>query len=770
MRFAVPVIILLAASFPSPRASAATWQAIGPWAASVPSLALAPSQPSRVFVGLGSNGVWRSDDAGESWTWAGGRWLVDATIQALAVDPFDPDHLLAAPGNSGFLWRSFDGGANWFSVSVGSGWSESRAIVFDPLVPGRVFFLGRGGADPGVFRSTDGGTSWSHAEAGLSSATSTTGMALHPTAAGTVLLCTDEGVWRTTLAGDWWTLVRPGRSTSVDWSRSDPTRAYAATAAADSTFLAKSTDEGLTWTNTNAVCVQWEPYCGAIAVAVDPDDPEHVYLAWAVWEPGYSGRVLPRVSVTSNGGTTWALRLSPSKDQRPRGIVVDPQNPQRVWLALTSGGEDDFFSWSPDGILRSDDAGATWTGKSTGLPGDRVFAVVARAGDGYVRSSRIAGLWHSTALGEWTPRSVPDRYDGRAVSFLVNQADGVLHESDDAWDVDIGWHIQSSSTDHGQTWVSYGDWPPLNPTLRKLGVSSDDQTIYGWAYSDHPNYPNGDLYRSTSGGATFLEVASDLPRPCATVVDPSEANRLWYLAELTGEVRHSSDSGVTWDLRSTELPADPGVELVLDPSSAGGEPHLLAVYRNAGAFLSTDGAKTWSVQTSGPGVPVVAADWDPARSHMFLATEADGVWTNHLGFVNDGLTTRAPSSIRWWEAEQTLLLGTKNSSVFALTLEGVAAPEVAATLSGILAFPNPFDANTSIRFSLRAAEDVTLVIHDVTGRVVRRLFEGALAAGARSITWEGRDDAGHPVSAGIYFARLRAGREPERTVRIVRLR
>ena len=68
--------------------------------------------------------------------------------------------------------------------------------------------------------------------------------------------------------------------------------------------------------------------------------------------------------------------------------------------------------------------------------------------------------------------------------------------------------------------------------------------------------------------------------------------------------------------------------------------------------------------------------------------------------------------------------------------------------------PNPFNAATSIRFELYCAGNVSLVIYDSLGRVVARLVEGHLNAGLHAVTWDGKDDAGVPVSSGVYVYRL----------------
>jgi len=71
--------------------------------------------------------------------------------------------------------------------------------------------------------------------------------------------------------------------------------------------------------------------------------------------------------------------------------------------------------------------------------------------------------------------------------------------------------------------------------------------------------------------------------------------------------------------------------------------------------------------------------------------------------------------------------------------------------------PNPFAGATTLRFERPPAGRVRLAIFDVTGRRVRTLLDGNPGAGAGSATWDGRDDGGRPVGAGVYVARLEAG-------------
>ncbi len=71
--------------------------------------------------------------------------------------------------------------------------------------------------------------------------------------------------------------------------------------------------------------------------------------------------------------------------------------------------------------------------------------------------------------------------------------------------------------------------------------------------------------------------------------------------------------------------------------------------------------------------------------------------------------------------------------------------------------PNPFNASTTIDFSLPVGSRTTLFVYSVTGQRVRTLVSGVSSAGSHSFAWDGRNDSGHTVSSGLYFARLESG-------------
>jgi len=79
------------------------------------------------------------------------------------------------------------------------------------------------------------------------------------------------------------------------------------------------------------------------------------------------------------------------------------------------------------------------------------------------------------------------------------------------------------------------------------------------------------------------------------------------------------------------------------------------------------------------------------------------------------------------------------------------------TSSLSVAYPNPFNPTTTLRYDLTEEGEVRLTIYNLSGQTVRRLASGRQVAGRHSVVWDGRDDAGRAVATGVYLARLEAG-------------
>jgi hypothetical protein len=165
-------------------------------AASCGAVAVAPSDPNIIYVGSGAgiirpdlavgNGVYKSTDAGKTWTHLG---LDDTQMIAMIdVDPKDPNRLFVAalghpygPNPNRGVFRSTDGGRSFQKVLYKDEYTSGNDVRIDPLDPNTVYATlwqqqqsyieggGFGGAGNGIFKSTDGGTTWKQLTEGLPS-------------------------------------------------------------------------------------------------------------------------------------------------------------------------------------------------------------------------------------------------------------------------------------------------------------------------------------------------------------------------------------------------------------------------------------------------------------------------------------------------------------------------------------------------------------------------------------------------------------------------
>jgi hypothetical protein len=96
-----------------------------------------------------------------------------------------------------------------------------------------------------------------------------------------------------------------------------------------------------------------------------------------------------------------------------------------------------------------------------------------------------------------------------------------------------------------------------------------------------------------------------------------------------------------------------------------------------------------------------------------------------------------------------------------VSVEGDSLPFVSAAPPSVLrvypAAPNPAFRGTQLRLDVPATSDASVEIYDLNGALVRDLVDRALPAGHNTVIWDGRDDAGKRVSAGLYFVRIRVG-------------
>ncbi|MGQ0721770.1 MAG: FlgD immunoglobulin-like domain containing protein [Candidatus Eiseniibacteriota bacterium] len=768
----------------------ATWSSLGPDNVGGRMLAVAvdPTDVSRVWAGAASGGLWLSTTGGEganAWTRVE-TGFPSLSVSAIVLDPADPDvmyigtgeisryvrPLVGTPGarasyGLGVL-KSTDGGVTWNTTGLTWTFDQTRAVLAmkaGPLGTNVVWAA----TSEGLYKTTDAGANWTLSHAELMAMD----VVVDPTNANVVYVSHGQigvppdgiaGIYKTTNGGTSWTLLGGGLP-ATDFGRTSLTISangqtlYAGVASATGhniVGLYRTTNGGTTWTSVNSTNFTGGQAWYDNVVAVSPTDNNLVIAAGldvyrttnggsnlsqvAFWWAGYGG-VIP------NGGDEGPSDYVHA-DQH--AITFEPGNPQTVYIGCDGG------------VFKSTDGGQNWDGKNGGLQTTQFYAGFA---DAPTFPLALGGLqdngtllytgspsWDKTFGGDggWCaidPTDEQTMYEEYVYLNMHKTTDGgaswneihslssgsanfiapfVLAES--APNVIYGGMLAvEKTTNGGNSWFyPDGDSNWNGTQVATIGVSPTDADRVIAGTGNSGTSPTMEVRWTTDGGANWNTVAAgQLPvrYPTDFHYDRNDADRIWatFSGYGTGHVWESSDAGATWTDRSANLPDIPMQCVALDEDHPG---HVY-VGTDLGTYQSTDGGASWQDFNSGMPIAMILdlVVHGPTRT-MRAATFGNGIW--EVGLPEPQITA-AP--IAGGESEGPLLrLGAGQ--------------------------PNPFRDRTTIEFALDRPGEVQLTVHDAAGRRVRTLVDGRRDAGTATAAWDGRDESGQPVAAGVYFLTL----------------
>lgn len=650
----------------TPPGAPGVWQAIGPTrikngqtygtnrvdvSGRVSSLAVDPNDPAHLLLGAAGGGIWESRDTGATWSPCTDH-LPSLAIGAVTFDPTAPNRAYAGSGEGNFysnlgagVYKSTDGGSTWTVAAsapfVGVGFFD---LVVDPQTPSILY----GATTDGFYKSTNRGASWSRKRAGMC-----WDISIHPSGGSVeVLAAFGDGLFVSTNAGNSFTPVALPAQPSSAWLRlgvdrvaATPDVAYAFGAAAGDAFLWRRT--GATWKKVTLPAVNHDP---AHYFANKLEIGQAQYDWYVAAAPNNINRVFIGAIDTFRGtlsGSTWAWT----------NITTHGANsihPDQHCLTFAPGNANVIYAGNDGGIFRSPNAGSTWTALNKGLG---ICEIEYLAGDPSTWQWLLAGTQDNGTIA-YTGSAVWDHVaDGDGGDCGVNQlnANVVYHSFYDA--------SLERSSNKGQTWTdlhpphfSAFDSPPTSLFYPPVEVSGLTVAIGAKSLI---------VTRSGAGPWTTIPLglsSGELPSAMREI----DANTL-LVGTNRGRMLRMAWNGSSWVKTPLTSPAPRYISCIaVDPSNALRFWVTLSQLGPGRVFRSDDAGASWVNRTAGlPAIPINAVVVDPGNfRRVWVAADVGVYQTLDLGATwasfSNGLPNAMAVDLLFHRQDRALICATRN--------------------------------------------------------------------------------------------------------------
>lgn len=657
------------------------WRPVGPFpiatslttSGRINSIAVAPANPSILYIGAATGGVWKSSDGGASWL-SQTDTQCSTAMGSIAIDPFNSDIIYAATGENNFSADSFYGCGVLKSTNGGATWTQTGASVFDTA---------SGGAKVGKIE-------------------------VHPTVSSTLILATSFGVYRSLDSGASYVQVLPGIATDVVMNKTTPSIMYAAIGSifgGASNGVYKSTDTGATWTKLAGAFPTAS--VGRISLAIANSAPSTVIAA--VQSTATFG--LLGVWRTTDAGANWAQQTATgascaSQCWYDMYVAIDPSDANIVYFggfslyrsvnggaaytdigsaihvdhhgfAFHPGTPTTIYSGNDGGIFKSVNSGTSWTSLNSNLSITQFsgeMGVHPTNAGAFLGGTQDNGTLLTSGTAAWTnvlggdggsamfdqisPATAygqtqwgggfsgPRRSDNVGVTAFVQKLTGIsladsaqfypayVMSKADSQRLYFGTTKVYKTTNRGDTWTASAT--TLSGTVTAIAEAPSNSSII------YVGTSSGTVSKSSDGNLTYASATAGLPArvPSDLAVHPSDPNTAFVSMSGfgSGHVFKTTDGGAGWTNISGNLPDIPASSIVIHPSNPTTN---IFVGTDLGVYRTLDGGVTWTPFTAGlPNAPVVDLVFNPNTNVLAASTHGRGVWVATIGGAASPVTRR----------------------------------------------------------------------------------------------------------------------------------
>ena len=630
--------------------------------ASIGSIAVAPSNHNILYVGTGEacirgnisygDGVYKSIDGGKSWKNVGLRDTQH--IGAVIVDPRNPDivfvaalgHAYGANAERG-VFRSLDGGKTWAKVLYKDERSGAIDVVFDPnnsnilyaalwQVYRTPYSLNSGGPGSGLYKSSDGGSTWQHLEGkglpgGILGRIGVSVSGADSNRIYALIEAKDGGLFRSDDAGDSWIKVNDdGRIRQRAWYFShifaDPRSAD--TIYALNTGMLRSNDGGRTFNLVPA------PHGDHHGLWIDPNNPQRLIN-------GNDGGA----TISNDGGKTWTTQENQPTAQFYH-VIADNRFPYYIYGAQQDNSSVAIASMDDDGVIGRQDWYAVGGGECGYIAPDPRDSNIVYAGAEYIltrfdrrsNQARDISVWPLDVSGHGA-EDLTHRFQWTSPMFLSPHDPDVIYTAGER---------VFKSTDHGSSWAAISEdltrndktkqQPSGGPLTKDITSVEYYDTVFAlaesplrkgmiWAGSD-----DGLIQLTMNDGQNWTNVTpKELPEwSMISIIEPSphDAGTVYVavdrhkLDDDKPYIYKSRDFGKSWTLSVNGIPRGAYVRAVReDPKRKG----LLYAGTEVGVFFSLDDGDNWhSLQRNLPTAPI--HDLVVKNDDLIVATHGRSFW------------------------------------------------------------------------------------------------------------------------------------------------